>query len=219
MNTVVRTLGFVTVTEGNNTIRVTTPDKIAMQLDVRIFRLAYVSPEGSRYTAVLTSEFTSREEKKSVSEAGQSADQEVFTKGQDRQRLNLVSKSCANALVVRDTATVLDQMQTIIDKLDIPPKQIHVAVKLISLSDTDSENIGVNWNQGMQFAMTPLSSWARRRSPSMCRTACRNPSWARSPSAAASVRAADPADPRWRTARPTSFPCRTPSKPALRCRA
>src|ERR1700710_1704661 len=54
LNIVVKTLDFVTVNEANNTIRITTKDKIAQQLDIRIFRLAYVSPEGSSYTATLT---------------------------------------------------------------------------------------------------------------------------------------------------------------------
>lgn len=158
LNIVVKTLDFVTVNEANNTIRITTKDKIAQQLDIRIFRLAYVSPEGSSYTATLTSEFASKTGSKEVKDAGQSLI-DVLTHVKTPQG-SISFEKRANALVVRDTPNALDQMQSIIDKLDVPPKQIHVSVKLVELSDSDAERIGVNWNQGIQFAMSPLSNWS-----------------------------------------------------------
>ena len=158
LNIVVKTLNFVTVNENNNTIRITSKDKIAEQLEVRIFRLAYVSPEGSTYTATLTSEFAKSSGTKETKDAGQSLI-DVLTKVKSPQGTISFEKR-ANALVVRDTSTSLDQMQSIIDKLDVPPKQVHVSVKLVELSDSDAEHIGVNWNQGIQFGLTPISSWA-----------------------------------------------------------
>jgi len=158
LNIVVKTLDFVAVPEANNTIRITSPAKIAQQLDIRIFRLAYISPEGSKYTAVLNSEFAKREESKDTAAAGQSLI-DVLSKVKGSQGTISFEKR-SNALVVRDTSTSLDQMQTIIDKLDQPPKQVHVAVKLVELSDADNESLGVDWANGIQFAFTPLSSWA-----------------------------------------------------------
>ncbi len=158
LNIVVKTLDFVTVNEANNTIRITTKDKIATQLDIRIFRLAYVSPEGSSYTATLTSEFANKTGTKEVKDAGQSLI-DVLTHVKTPAG-SISFEKRANAIIVRDTPTALDQMQSIIDKLDIPPKQIHVSVKLVELDDSDAERIGVNWNQGIQFAMTPLSNWS-----------------------------------------------------------
>jgi type IV pilus assembly protein PilQ len=158
LNIVVKTLDFVAVPEVNNTIRITSPAKIAQQLDIRIFRLAYISPEGSKYTAVLTSEFAKREESKDTAAAGQSLI-DVLTKVKGTQGTISFEKR-SNALVVRDTSTSLDQMQLIIDKLDQPPKQIHVSVKLVELSDFDSEALGVNWANGLQFQVTPLNNWA-----------------------------------------------------------
>jgi len=155
---VVRTLDFVAVNEANNTIRVTSPAKIAQQLDIRIFRLAYLSPEGSRYTAVLVSEFVRHETKKDAGDVEKSLI-EVLNKVKSPQG-SISFEKRSNALIVRDTATSLDQMQGIIDKLDVAPKQIHVAVKLVELTDTDTERIGVNWNQGIQFAVSPVSNWS-----------------------------------------------------------
>src|SRR5205085_6345920 len=62
LSIVVRTLDKVLVDEPNNVIRITTPTKVATQLEMRIFRLAYVSPEGSKYTAKLQSDFTEKKE-------------------------------------------------------------------------------------------------------------------------------------------------------------
>jgi type IV pilus assembly protein PilQ len=157
LNIVVRTLDFVAVPEANNTIRITSPQKIEKQLDIRIFRLAYITPEGSKYTAVLTSEFIVKAQSADVVGAGSSLI-DVLSKVKTPQGTISFEKR-SGALIVRDTTTALDQMQLIIDKLDTPPKQIHVAVKLVELSDSDTERMGINWNQGLQFNFSPLSSW------------------------------------------------------------
>jgi type IV pilus assembly protein PilQ len=160
LNIVVRTLNFVAVPEpeANNTIRITSSKNIDNDLQIRIFRLSYLRPEGSTYTAKLTSEFAEHKESKDTAAAGNSLI-DVLTKVKSAQGSISFEKSTAS-LVVRDTETALDQMDAIIQRLDVPPKQIHVAVKLVELSDTDVENIGVNWNQGLNFTMSPLSSWA-----------------------------------------------------------
>lgn len=158
LNIVVKTLDFVTVNEANNTIRITSRDKLSTQYEHRIFRLAYVSPEGSSYTATLTSEFVTKTGSKDVKDAGQSLIDVLSHVKTAGGTISFEKRS--NALVVKDTANALDQMQSIIDKLDVAPKQIHVSVKLVELSDSDAERIGVNWNQGIQFAMSPVSSWS-----------------------------------------------------------
>lgn len=158
LDIVVKTLDFVTVNERNNTIRITSRDKLSTQYETRIFRLAYVSPEGSSYTATLTSEFVSKTGSKEVKDAGQSLI-DVLSKIKTAGG-SISFEKRANAIVVRDTPTALDQMQSIIANLDQPPKQIHVSVKLVELSDSDAERIGVNWNQGIQFAMSPVSNWS-----------------------------------------------------------
>jgi len=165
LSIVVRTLDKVLVDEPNNVIRITTPTKIATQLDIRIFRLAYISPEGSKYTAVLTSDFTKKEESKDTNAgtvAGPPVGQsliDVLQKMRSAQgQISFEKRS--NTIIVRDTATTLDNMQSIITKLDIPPKQIHVAVKLVQLTDGDSERLGIDWGQGIRFQVTPVANWA-----------------------------------------------------------
>ena len=165
LSIVVRTLDKVLVDEPNNVIRITTPTKIATQLDIRIFRLAYISPEGSKYTAVLTSDFTKKEEAKDAAAgavAGPPVGQsliDVLQKMRTTQgQISFEKRS--NTIIVRDTQTTLDNMQAIITKLDIPPKQIHVAVKLVQLTDGDSEALGIDWGAGIKFQMTPMANWS-----------------------------------------------------------
>jgi type II secretory pathway component GspD/PulD (secretin) len=62
-------------------------------------------------------------------------------------------------MVVVDTPTKLNVVQEIIHKLDKSPKQIHVNVKLVELTDSDVEALGVNWAQGIQFGVSPMSQW------------------------------------------------------------
>lgn len=162
LNIVVRTLDKVLVDEANNVIRITTPGKIATQLDIRMFRLAYLSPEGSRYTAILTSDFTKREESKDEDGAnkqavGQSLIDVLLKMKTAQGQISFEKRT--NTIIIRDTSTALDQMQQVITKLDTPPKQVHVAVKLVQLDDGDSERLGIDWGQGLRFQITPVQNW------------------------------------------------------------
>lgn len=169
LNIVVRTLDFVAVDEPNNTIRITTPAKIATQLDIRIFRLSYISPEGSKYTAVLTSDFTKREEA-GAGGGGAGGGGGLGGQGVGQSLLDVLNKikssggtisyeKRTNSVIVQDTATALDKIQIIIDKLDLPPKQVHVSVKLVELTDNDAERLGVDWTNGLRFNVSPPSNW------------------------------------------------------------
>lgn len=165
LSIVVRTLDKVLVDEPNNVIRITTPTKVATQLDIRIFRLAYISPEGSKYTAKLTSDFTEKKEATDASTSavggppvGQSLIDVLQKMRTTQGQISFEKRS--NTIIVRDTQTTLDNMQSIITKLDIPPKQIHVAVKLVQLDDGDSERLGIDWGQGIRFQMSPMANWA-----------------------------------------------------------
>lgn len=157
LDIVVKTLDFVTVKEAHDTIRITTPAKLTKQMETRIFRLAYQTPEAAKYTATMTSEFITRVAAEGSSKIGTTLiDMLAGIKSADAQ-VAFVKRG--NTLVVTDTAKKLDTMQSIIDKLDIPPKQIHVAVKVVAISDNDSERLGVNWSAGLQFALSPVANW------------------------------------------------------------
>jgi len=152
LNIVVKTLDFVAVPEANETLRITTPARLQSQLQTRIFRLAYLTPDSAKYVATLVSEFARREESREQAEAGQTLI-DVLTKMRGPEgKLSFVKRG--TALVVTDTATKLDSMESVIKKLDLAPKQIFVSVKIISITDTDLERLGVNWQNGLQYNLT-----------------------------------------------------------------
>jgi len=158
LNIVVKTLDFIAVDEANNTIRITTPGRIATQLEIRIFRLAYISPEGARYTALLKSDFVQTEQSTDSESAGKSMIDVLSKVKSDQGKISFEKRT--NTIVVQDTLTKLDDMEKIIAKLDIPPKQVHVSVKLVELIDSDVERLGINWANGLSFRVSPVSSWS-----------------------------------------------------------
>jgi len=160
LDMVVKTRDFVAIQEPDNTIRITTPAKVEKQLDIRMFRLAYISPEGSKYSPILVSSFTQREAAQGGAQGQGAASLIEVLKNVKSQQGTISFEKRSNTIIVRDTSTALENMQIIINKLDIPPKQVHVAVKLVSLNDTDAERLGVDWGQGLKFQVTPMSNWA-----------------------------------------------------------
>jgi type II secretory pathway component HofQ len=157
---VVKTRDYVAIDEPDNTIRITTPMKVEKQLEIKMFRLAYVSPEGSKYTPILTSDFFRKEEAGATQQGGAAASLIEVLKNVATAQGKIAFEKRSNTIVVRDTATALESMQQIITKLDVPPKQVHVAVKLVQVTDSDIERLGVDWSQGVKFGVTPLTSWA-----------------------------------------------------------
>lgn len=158
LDIVVKTLDFVAVRESNDTIRITTPNKLQTQRETRIFRLAYLTPESAKYTATLSTPYAAKKESESAGAAGTTLiDMLGNMKGEGAQ-LSFVKRG--NALVVTDTATNLNAMQAVINKLDVAPKQIHVGLKIVSMTDSDVERLGVNWGSGLQFNLRPIGSWS-----------------------------------------------------------
>jgi len=162
---IVKTRDYIALDEPDNTIRVTTPMKVEKQLDIKMFRLLYISPEGSKYTPVLTSDFFKREETQAATTTtagatGAAASLIEVLKSVATLQGKISFEKRSNTIVVRDTATALEQMAQIIAKLDLPPKQVHVGVKLVELDDSDMERLGVDWSAGVRFSLSPMSNWA-----------------------------------------------------------
>ncbi|MBI3832606.1 MAG: hypothetical protein HY291_23995 [Planctomycetes bacterium] len=153
LNIVVKTLDFVAVPEANETLRITTPNRLASQLQTRIFRLAYLTPDSAKYVATLTSEFARREESQESAKAGQTLFDVLTNMKGPEGKLSFLKRG--TALIVTDTATKLDTMEMVVKKLDVAPKQIFVSVKIIVITDTDLERLGVDWGNGLQFNLTP----------------------------------------------------------------
>lgn len=160
LDMVVRTLNFVAVKDKYNTYRITTPDKLALQLETRIFRLAYIQPEGSRYIATISTEFAEKKEARATGAApGKepisllSVLKEMATP--EKGRVSYERRS--NTLVISDTPTKLAAIQKLIEKLDVPPKQVHLAVRMIELTESEGEELGMEWTNGFTGTLTGMA--------------------------------------------------------------
>jgi len=51
-----------------------------------------------------------------------------------------------NTLIVKDTAETIDKIQDLVKKLDIPIKQVTIEARIVTIDDTVSEELGVNWS-------------------------------------------------------------------------
>jgi len=92
--------------------------------------------------------------------------------GAEDSLLNVISKMLSdqgsyayekrtNSIIVIDTPEKLDNVARVIEKIDVPPKQIHLQIRMIEMSDEDYDEMGVNWgtgNFGLTGAISGMSS-------------------------------------------------------------
>ncbi len=56
----------------------------------------------------------------------------------------------SNAIIVTDTAKVLERIQDLIKYMDIPPKQVMIEAKIVEARESFVRNLGLNWNVGLE---------------------------------------------------------------------
>ncbi|HXG60200.1 MAG TPA: secretin N-terminal domain-containing protein [Planctomycetota bacterium] len=166
LNSVVKTLGFVTVRENFGIIRIIHQDELLKQMETRVFRLRYIQPPPT-YTAKV-------EEGKLISGRPIQPPQqieEVLRRFVLKQTLETVlSRNAAgqvlgkldfdpqtNSFIVRDTKVTLDKIGEIISLLDVEPEQVLLDVKFVSTTNEDLLTFGVNWDLGGQGGATVSS--------------------------------------------------------------
>ena len=151
---VARAANCVVVPEKRDVIRIALPNELEAQMETRIFKLAYIQPEGSRYRAKITSDVAERVQTKAGE--GQLSLQQVLEKVKS-EKGTVAPRQGTNALIVTDTPQKLEVMARLVSQLDTPPKQIHLSLKLIDLSDTDAEEVGILWQNGLTAEASGMS--------------------------------------------------------------
>lgn len=143
---VARAANCVVVPERRDVIRIALPNELEAQMETRVFQLAYIQPEGSRYRAKIASDVAERIQMKAGE--GQLSLQQVLEKVKS-DKGTVAPLQGTNALIVTDTPQKLEVMAKLIAQLDRPPKQVHLSLKLIDLSDSDAEEVGILWQNGL----------------------------------------------------------------------
>lgn len=157
---VARTLNFVVVRDKYNTYRLTTASQIVQQLETRIIPLAYVQGETSRYVATMKTEFAEKVDpsKGTAGAPGEPISLLGVLRGMTTDKIGkILYHRETNTLVVTDTPAKLEAMQRLIQKLDVPPKQVHLAVRMVELTDSESEELGVEWANGLTATLTGMA--------------------------------------------------------------
>ncbi len=152
---VVKTLGYTTVREDYDIIRVVTPQELLKQIENRVFKLKYITaPEPYRARI---------EESKQIKGTGttppvsvEDIDKQFFfltlirgslTRDANNAiigRMNFDPK--AMCIVVNDTRVALDTIEKIIQVLDVEPPQVMIDLKYISTINEDLLTFGVNYS-------------------------------------------------------------------------
>lgn len=157
LETIVKTLDYVTVREDNDIIRVVTRESLKAQLETRIFQLAYIRPPDNYRAKMETGRRGSEEDKSGGGFWDRSTEDfskdrvERFTLYQalkDMVNEELGGKLrydlATNSFLITDTKPRLDEMEKIIKQVDVPPTQVFVDVKFIRTTQGDLMERGIH---------------------------------------------------------------------------
>lgn len=70
-----------------------------------------------------------------------------------------------NTLIVKDTAETIDKIQDLVQKLDVPVKQVTIEARIVTIDDTVSEELGVNWSLSKNSLNPGLSNLPQKSVP------------------------------------------------------
>lgn len=70
-----------------------------------------------------------------------------------------------NTLIVKDTAETIDKIQDLVQKLDVPVKQVTIEARIVTIDDTVSEELGVNWSLSKNGLNPGLSNLPQKSIP------------------------------------------------------
>lgn len=151
LDIVLKTLNYVVVEEKHGVLRVASPDELQAQLETRIFTLAYIQPATSQYQATIKSPYLKQQSAGGGATGATSLLQVIDEVKSANGKIAYEKRT--NSIIVTDTSAKLEVIQKLIDKLDIAPKQVHIAMKLIELTDEDTEKLGMQWSpeRGLTF--------------------------------------------------------------------
>jgi type IV pilus assembly protein PilQ len=163
LSSVVKTLGYITVRENFDIIRVIHSDELLKQMETRVFRLKYIQPPPLYGAKVVETQFISGRPIQPPTQIEEllkrfvlkQALETVLSKnaaGQTLGKLDFDPQS--NSFVVRDTKVVLDRIGEIVALLDVEPEQVIMDMKFVSTTNSSLLTFGTNWDLGGQGGFT-----------------------------------------------------------------
>jgi type IV pilus assembly protein PilQ len=147
LDSVLKTYNYVKVVDPNGIIRITTPSQVQTQLEVRSIQLRYIQPQGAHFQPELVSETVTGFVSRRSSPGGGDLEQSLLTVlDQIRSEQGSVTyESRTNMLILKDTATNLNDMEELIAQIDRQPKQVKIKAHILSTQHNPTSTIGVDW--------------------------------------------------------------------------
>jgi type II secretory pathway component GspD/PulD (secretin) len=167
LDSIVKTLGFTVVEESASILRVVSPSKLEELLESRIYELKYLRPPAG-YVANIDTDYAINLQKQQLQRqsggtgGGQGGQQQQA--GDNFSLLKALKKVLTtkgvldyiqekNILIVTDTKPKLDEIGSILSRIDVEPAQIFVDVKFVITGNTDFFDLGIDiGDQGLQVS-------------------------------------------------------------------
>ncbi|MBI4563625.1 MAG: hypothetical protein HY716_02900 [Planctomycetes bacterium] len=159
----VRTLGYVTVREKHDIIRIVRPEELYKQMDRQVFRLKYLSAPTVYKAQMEEGKYLKG---KPVPSPASITDLEkhftlleflrgVLTRDSGGRVLGTLRYDFqTNAIMVTDTKNVLDEIGRILKVLDVEPPQVRIDLKYVSTINEDLLAFGMNYSLGAEEGLT-----------------------------------------------------------------
>jgi len=155
LDMILKTLGYVSVEEKFNTIRITTPEKLTQQMETRVFKLYYLEPKGTSYMPIMDTPYAERKGSAATKAEG-FAILDVLEKMKSAGgQVSYIQQT--NSVIITDVPTRLDSMARVISELDREPKQVHITIHLVEMSTSNSSEMGIDWPNGLAASATGVS--------------------------------------------------------------
>ncbi len=172
LQAVVKTANYAIVEEGFHILRVVRPEDVQKQMENRIFVLKFLRPP-AEYTAKITTPFADKLGGTSTSSASSGSSSGGGTATMSTEEIakvfpllrflqNMLSKDLAkkdgkplgtlefypdkNAISATDTKPILDQMESVIARLDQEPEQVIIDLKFITTRNEDLLEFGTRYS-------------------------------------------------------------------------
>ena len=155
LDSVLKTQGFVKVEEPSGIIRITTPDKLKVMLQVKVFQLRYIQPQGATYLPEMPQSSPAYVRRASSSGGGDSEFSLLTVLENVKSAEGKISyERRTNQIIVKDTATCVQEMEQIINAIDSPPLQVLVSVRMLQVEAESNREFGVDWTRGLTASVS-----------------------------------------------------------------
>ncbi|NOZ23610.1 MAG: hypothetical protein GXP25_21245 [Planctomycetes bacterium] len=147
LQTVVKTAGFVTVTDEMGIMRVLTRASLVEQLETKAFRLRYIQPP-SIYTASIETEFAVGKPKQKTGQYDRDFTLFKAVKTTLSEFGKMEFDADTNAFIITDIPPTLAAIGAVIKELDVEPMQVFCDIKFVSTTNSDLLDFGADWTMG-----------------------------------------------------------------------